>query len=344
MKCISCQVIIQSEEDQKLHYKTQWHRYNVKRKIAEMKPIKKSLFDARLILLAQNENEMSKCQNMIYKCRVCGKKFKSEETLKTHLQTKKHADRLKEQTNLKNKNIIFSKRNQTSREIKFTIQSLFHPIPLKHCLFCPQKFKTLTNSLNHMVDNHNFWIPFIEYCTVKTLLIYLGRLLGERAVCPFCFRQYTTIQGLWDHMKVKKHCRVFLSEYDSEIEEHYNFSGEKTIKYSVDNLWDLIEQKLTLTKSPILFNEFNEIILCNGSFIGHRQLKQNYRQPKFMINKRNLKFQCKVLNKFKDISYKEQKDSERQNNTYSKRMLKFQMRYEKIANNQKHFKNMSIHF
>ena len=48
LTCISCRVIFNIPELQREHYKTEWHRYNLKRKIAELPPITLENFDTRI--------------------------------------------------------------------------------------------------------------------------------------------------------------------------------------------------------------------------------------------------------------------------------------------------------
>lgn len=45
--CISCQVAFQSPESQRAHYKTDWHRYNLKRKVVNLPPVTFSQFNEK---------------------------------------------------------------------------------------------------------------------------------------------------------------------------------------------------------------------------------------------------------------------------------------------------------
>lgn len=46
--CITCRVIFLDGETQREHYKTDWHRYNLKRKIAELQPVTAENFKLRV--------------------------------------------------------------------------------------------------------------------------------------------------------------------------------------------------------------------------------------------------------------------------------------------------------
>ncbi|KAG1436815.1 hypothetical protein G6F56_013396 [Rhizopus delemar] len=45
--CISCQVAFQSAESQRKHYQSEWHRYNLKRKVVSLPPVPLSQFNAK---------------------------------------------------------------------------------------------------------------------------------------------------------------------------------------------------------------------------------------------------------------------------------------------------------
>ena len=48
LTCISCRVAFSDAEVQRDHYKTEWHRYNLKRKVAELPPVTLENFNDRL--------------------------------------------------------------------------------------------------------------------------------------------------------------------------------------------------------------------------------------------------------------------------------------------------------
>jgi pre-60S factor REI1 len=46
--CISCRLIFQTHEEQKEHYKTEFHRFNLKRKIASLPPVTFEAFKQKM--------------------------------------------------------------------------------------------------------------------------------------------------------------------------------------------------------------------------------------------------------------------------------------------------------
>ena len=70
--CNACQVLVSINTFEKnRHYGSDWHRYNVKRKIANLEPIPKSLFDQKLAALHANREKMSQNKTVDYYCKVC---------------------------------------------------------------------------------------------------------------------------------------------------------------------------------------------------------------------------------------------------------------------------------
>ena len=46
--CLTCSVAFVSADLQRDHYKTDWHRYNLKRKVAEMAPVTLEAFENKM--------------------------------------------------------------------------------------------------------------------------------------------------------------------------------------------------------------------------------------------------------------------------------------------------------
>ncbi|XP_075338802.1 cytoplasmic 60S subunit biogenesis factor ZNF622 isoform X2 [Odontesthes bonariensis] len=88
--CISCRVSFADGEVQRAHYKTDWHRYNLKRKVAEMPPVTAENFQERV--LAQRATAEQQLTNAAATegCLVCNKKFSSSNAFQNHLQSHKH--------------------------------------------------------------------------------------------------------------------------------------------------------------------------------------------------------------------------------------------------------------
>ncbi|XP_075069017.1 cytoplasmic 60S subunit biogenesis factor ZNF622 [Mixophyes fleayi] len=88
--CISCRVAFADPDIQRAHYKTDWHRYNLKRKVADMPPVTAENFQERVLAQRAVAKEQSK-ETATY-CTACSKRFSTFNSYENHLKSKKHLD------------------------------------------------------------------------------------------------------------------------------------------------------------------------------------------------------------------------------------------------------------
>ena len=89
--CITCTVGFQNADLQREHYKTDWHRYNLKRKVASLPPVTKADFDGRLAQLAVDQAKANKINSKDY-CVACSKNFSTDKAFNNHIKSKKHIE------------------------------------------------------------------------------------------------------------------------------------------------------------------------------------------------------------------------------------------------------------
>uniref|UniRef100_A0A665U397 Cytoplasmic 60S subunit biogenesis factor ZNF622 n=1 Tax=Echeneis naucrates TaxID=173247 RepID=A0A665U397_ECHNA len=88
--CISCRVAFADGEVQRAHYKTDWHRYNLKRKVADMPPVTAENFQERVLAQRAAAEQHLSGAAVIEFCTVCNKKFSTANAYQNHLQSHKH--------------------------------------------------------------------------------------------------------------------------------------------------------------------------------------------------------------------------------------------------------------
>ncbi|KAK4797457.1 hypothetical protein SAY86_029783 [Trapa natans] len=93
LTCNACNKEFADDSEQKLHYKSEWHRYNLKRKVAGVPGVTEGLFLARQATLAQ-ENSKSCETPMLYSCAICNKGYRSNKALDQHLNSRNHVARV----------------------------------------------------------------------------------------------------------------------------------------------------------------------------------------------------------------------------------------------------------
>ncbi len=88
--CVTCHIGFNDHELQRDHYKTDWHRYNLKRKVADMPPVTYQDFSERAKLQKDQEDIVKGPTEMF--CQVCNKHFTNENSFENHRQSKKHKE------------------------------------------------------------------------------------------------------------------------------------------------------------------------------------------------------------------------------------------------------------
>ena len=88
--CISCRVAFANADLQRAHYKSDWHRYNLKRKLAEMVPVTAEEFKQRVLDKQAQVKESQ--QDSATTCKVCSKRFSTANAFTNHMQSKKHKE------------------------------------------------------------------------------------------------------------------------------------------------------------------------------------------------------------------------------------------------------------
>ncbi|KAL8182736.1 UNVERIFIED_CONTAM: hypothetical protein K2H54_062785, partial [Gekko kuhli] len=88
--CITCRVAFKDADVQRAHYKTDWHRYNLKRKVAEMPPVTAENFQERVLAQRAGLEEQGKATATY--CAACSKRFSNFNAYENHLKSKKHLE------------------------------------------------------------------------------------------------------------------------------------------------------------------------------------------------------------------------------------------------------------
>ena len=225
--CISCQVGFPTSEGQRNHMKSDWHRYNLKRKVISLPPLDAEMFRAKVVNLREEESLAN--QQVTGTCVVCQKTYNSRGGLESHLKSKKHLERLAASgeecdtpsvaittdsvtyNNDTGSNVPSNQESrpsfrvrlgqaQTEAQVNALIkEKIDHSVRLtpQDCLFCTQTSLNLEENLKHMAQQHSFFIPDIEYLVDLTGLIqYLQDKISIENVCIYCCGKGKTLHSL----------------------------------------------------------------------------------------------------------------------------------------------------
>lgn len=95
LTCNACNAEFNEEAAQKSHYKSEWHRYNLRRKVAGVPGVTEALFQAREQALTEEQKRLES-NRMLYSCALCGKEYRSAKAHAQHLNSRAHTLRASE--------------------------------------------------------------------------------------------------------------------------------------------------------------------------------------------------------------------------------------------------------
>jgi len=332
--CSTCKTIFSNTEAQREHYKQEWHKYNLKRKIAELPPLTSAEYTEKISKQIQETELLN--QGKSWNCEVCKKTFNSENAFKNHEASKKHIENVanfekkklmkKEndddddssefsEDDTKGPKINWKKRfaeAKTEEEFQKILDEkikLSRKIEETECLFCNFKGKTFEEKMDHMTVDHSFFIPDIEYLSnLNGLINYLGEKISIGNTCIYCERMFHSLEGVRKHMLDKGHTKISYEEGpDLEISNFYDFSSildddnenENGNNENNNNEDDTNNQALTVTSAG------TELILPSGAHIGHRDYKRYYNQNLHERNHSNCMALMTLTEKYKALGYYE---------------------------------------
>ncbi|EWC46417.1 hypothetical protein DRE_04360 [Drechslerella stenobrocha 248] len=92
--CNTCQVAFKSSDGQRNHMHTDWHRYNLKRRIAELPPISSEIFAEKVISSQAADRAAHDRASFEKPCQACSRTYYSQNAYNNHIGSLKHKQRV----------------------------------------------------------------------------------------------------------------------------------------------------------------------------------------------------------------------------------------------------------
>lgn len=338
--CITCGVAFQNADLQRDHYKSDWHRYNLKRKVAEFEPVTLENFQQRMI---KHEQEMKKLSGEIKAptgyCAPCRKNFSTEKAYENHLNSKKHREVATKFSQKKDAEVIANNRlnrkpsetmdedAEESEDEDLEVEEVdsdeweeeeepregSRVIGVEECIFCSHASKDMEKNLIHLTEKHSFFLPDPDYLVdLEGMMTHLGEKVGLGFMCLYCnlrSKNFLSIDAVQKHMVDKQHCKI-LNEGKSlaEFSRFYDYSTSypeakaqnERMEHDGDNERDEEVQIETIDDSGY------ELTLPSGAKIGHRSLMRYYKQslnPERAVTVHRRGVNHRVLNHYKALGW-----------------------------------------
>lgn len=225
----------------------------------------------------------SETSENVHYCKICRKKYQSQEMMDQHLKTKKH----KKNAQAKGRRGSFSTEDGASSVKKdsetqsdkhnpfdeeFVDKSLTENSKIEEprktamdslriCLFCNNPSTGVKKNLDHMMKEHSFLILDIDcLISLKAILHYLAEKINIGHCCIKCNRSFQDALAAQNHMKDSCHCCMNSDAFDDEYEYFYDFAPtyeENFVGKKIDD-FDLTEEPLAKPLSEQIFSKVEE--------------------------------------------------------------------------------------
>ncbi|KAF9126594.1 hypothetical protein BG015_004675 [Linnemannia schmuckeri] len=261
--CLACHVAFKTADIQREHYRSDWHRYNLKRKMVELPPVSADMFAQKVTAQKQKDADDQAAADDSSECKTCRKSYSSKNAFENHLASKKH--------------------KETEAKLKA------NPHPAKAV---EKPVKSDVDNIEHMTKYHGFFIPDLEYIVdLEGLIKYLGEKVSVGNICLHCNgkgRQIKSLEAVRKHMVDKGHCKIpydtesemmeivdfydFRSSYPEEEQRKMREAAERGEEVDEDDEEEELDTGVRLGEDEM------ELILPSGARLGHRSLNKYYRQ------------------------------------------------------------------
>jgi len=244
--CTVCLDVFLTPEDQRDHYRSDRHVYNIQRKQNGLKPVSADLWAQKLKIFSEQKKEAKKGTDHLKK------KSPKSKTPSLYIVT----------------DSVIALAQRTER----------------HCLFDDHESGSMEENLAYMSSKYSFFIPHREYLTKpKELLLYLTEKIYTGYTCLYCDRAFQDSASCLRHMFDKNHTRVGTETFTrsgqyskegteemlAQLEPFYDFSksiyelnpGKRRIVETTAALRNIIEEEEELTdeeKIAHIFKHFDE--------------------------------------------------------------------------------------
>ncbi|KAH9083786.1 C2H2 type zinc-finger-domain-containing protein [Lactarius deliciosus] len=224
--CLSCSIAFLTAEEQREHYRSDHHRYNMRRRVASLPPVSAAIFNQKVLERRQETAVAVSPKGST--CEICNKVYTTENAYRSHIISRKHRENelkaLSRTTDDARPVGIAAEKapaaddldDESALTLDEKIAAARSRLSPTDCLFCVQASSV---------------VPDVEYLTDPTgLITYLGEKIAVGNVCIYCNgkgREFRTLDAVRKHMLDKSHCKIaYDSERDMlEISDYYDFSS-----------------------------------------------------------------------------------------------------------------------
>jgi len=224
------------------HYKSDWHKYNLKRREAGLPLVEEKEFQMRLEAALAMRKEKEKHTGTDHIKNINSKKNKNKQkNKKEKSETAKATATAKSDGGASSSSSADTEMVSADKNASEEAEAPKPKIPAalaesqenpeidpKQCLFDQHKSKTLKENLHYMQQKYGFFLPDKE-CLVDAegIVGYCHEKIKLGHFCLYCEQVFPTWQGCQQHMIDKQHAKLRYEEgFWEELDPFYDFSKD----------------------------------------------------------------------------------------------------------------------
>lgn len=235
--CMGCRVKFDSGELQRNHFKTDWHLYNLKRRVCKLDPVDLNDYDAIVAAAPKKTTEEEDRETRRRKHKKSTSSTNQQDVIESDEDEELAAGEEDDDDDLDEDWEDIEEDNEDFLDEEYdeeeAAEMLARVVKSDTCLFCDKKSSNIAGNLHHMSLTHGFFIPEDQYLIdLEGIMEYLGFKVGAGATCLWCNKQFTTVHGVRLHMIYKNHCKILYDQEKAveEFKEFYDYSKQEQIQ------------------------------------------------------------------------------------------------------------------
>lgn len=275
--------------EHRTHYQSDWHCYNLKRKVAQLQPLTEEAFQERKTTVEIDNKKVNKGVRAKKQKKQLEKKtkeldmgieqgigkWKSGDNPRFRWFCERSAQIEAEEddgdwSDCSDDEGVKMKVDQVVQLPEEPIMCILdgvdqRDIPIEECTFCGHISVDADINIKHMEDKHSFYVPSKEHLSDGYgLLKYINRKVGVGNICVTCNengKSFYSLTAVRDHMLKQGHVQVLMTgERAFEYSEYFDFPDSDEEDDEIDE------------------GNVGEMVLANGAVIGHRSMWKYYKQ------------------------------------------------------------------
>jgi len=255
------------------HFRSDFHRFNLKRKVAKLPPVSLHLFQQKILEL-QFEQPVSKGKQHLKKDKL--QKQKQQNRQADQVKTPPHSvqqEKIQEwavSTTPDHNKSHGEENNKTEDEMIEEKIATSVVLTLKDSLFDRHQSSDFESNMQYMTREFGFFIPELEYLKdLPGLITYLGQKISVGNSCIYCEKTFYSMEATRDHMRAVSHCKILWDDNEQEYSDYYDL--------------DAADKRFSHTgpdgDGNTYISKNNELVLSDkNKVLGHRTLLVYYKQ------------------------------------------------------------------